>query len=92
MKWTGNNIGATGAMKIGEALVTNNTLTTLNLRGDDKDRKWKKKRKEEARCKWKQNTMKWTANNIGDSGAMKICEALMTNNTLTTLEDRKSVV
>ena len=46
MKWTDNNIGATGAMKIGEALMTNNTLTTLDLSGDDKDIKWKKKRKE----------------------------------------------
>ena len=46
MKWTGNKIGATGAMKIAEALMTNNTLTTLNLSGDDKDREWKKKRKE----------------------------------------------
>ena len=33
-------------MKIGEALMTNNTLTTLDLSGDDKDKKWKKKRKE----------------------------------------------
>ena len=46
MKWTGNNIGASGAMKIGEALMTNNTLTKLYLRGDNKDIKWKKKRKE----------------------------------------------
>ena len=46
MNWTGSNIGATGAMKIGEALMTNNTLTTLDLQGDDKDIKWKKKRKE----------------------------------------------
>ena len=84
-------------MKICEALMTNNTLTELYLRSDDKDIKWKKKRKEkqEARQKWnrnemnrrrKQNEMKWTDNNIGDSGAMKIGEALMTNNTLTTLD------
>ena len=46
MKWTDNKIGDSGAMKIGEALMTNNTLTTLNLSGDDKDIKWKKKRKE----------------------------------------------
>ena len=46
MKWTDNWIGATGAMKIGEALMTNTTLTTLGLNGDDKDIKWKKKRKE----------------------------------------------
>ena len=46
MKWTDNKIGATGAMKICEALMTNTTLTTLYLNSDDKDRKWKKKRKE----------------------------------------------
>ena len=45
MKWTGNNIGDSGAMKICEALMTNTTLTELDLGGDDKDRKWKKKRK-----------------------------------------------
>ena len=49
MKWTGNKIGATGAMKIAEALMTNTTLTELDLSGDDKDIKWKKKRIEEAR-------------------------------------------
>ena len=49
MKWTDNKIGDSGAMKIGEALMTNNTLTTLYMDGDDKDIKWKKKRKEKAR-------------------------------------------
>ena len=44
MKWTGNNIGDTGAMKIYEALMTNSTLTTLDLRCDDKDRKEKKEK------------------------------------------------
>ena len=97
MKWTDNDIGDSGAMKIAEALMTNNTLTTLDLRCDDKDIKWKKKRKErskiEMKYKWKnrrrkQNGMKWTVNNIGDSGAMKIGEALMNNNTLTTLDLR----
>ena len=35
MKWTVNNIGAEGAMKISESLMTNTTLTELNLDGDD---------------------------------------------------------
>ena len=34
-KWTGNDIGAEGAAKISESLMTNTTLTVLNLRGDD---------------------------------------------------------
>ena len=79
-------------MKISKALMTNNTLTELYLFGDDKDIKWKKKRRSKIEMKWKwknrrrkQNGMKWTGNNIGDSGAMKIGEALMTNNTLTIL-------
>ena len=38
MKWTVNYIGDSGAMKICEALMTNNTLTILGLGGDDKDR------------------------------------------------------
>ena len=65
MKWTDNNIGDSGAMKICEALMTNNSLTTLYLGCDDKDIKWKKKRKE-ARYKWnrnerieEENKMKW---------------------------------
>ena len=53
MKWTVNNIGETGAMNIGEALMTNNTLTTLHLGGDDKDIKWKKKRKERSKIEMK---------------------------------------
>ena len=34
-KWTANNIGAEGAAKISEPLMTNTTLTTLYLEGDD---------------------------------------------------------
>ena len=35
MKWTANKIGYKGAMKISESLMTNTTLTTLNLSSDD---------------------------------------------------------
>ena len=35
MKWTDNNIGDEGAMKISESLMTNTTLTELNLGCDD---------------------------------------------------------
>ncbi len=34
-KWTENNIGAEGAAKISESLMTNTTLTELNLKCDD---------------------------------------------------------
>ena len=39
-----NNIGAEGAIKISEALMNNTTLTELNLGGDDKDKKNKRKK------------------------------------------------
>ena len=35
-QWTGNNIGAEGAIAISESLKTNTTLTELNLWCDDK--------------------------------------------------------
>ena len=35
MKWTGNYIGDKGAVKISESLMTNTTLTELNLSCDD---------------------------------------------------------
>ena len=36
--------------------------------------------------KWNTNTIKqWTANKIGDEGAMKISESMKTNTTLTEL-------
>ena len=35
MKWTGNNIGDEGAMKISESLMINTTLTELDLSCDD---------------------------------------------------------
>ena len=34
-KWTENNIGAEGASKMSESLMTNTTLTKLDLWGDD---------------------------------------------------------
>ena len=46
--------------------------------------KWRKKKYKRNE---KQNVkeMKWTDNDIGDEGAMKISESLMTNTTLTIL-------
>ena len=35
-QWTGNEIGAEGAIQISESLKTNTTLTSLYLYGDDK--------------------------------------------------------
>ena len=47
-KWTANKIGAEGAMKISESLMTNTTLTELNLGCDDKiDKKWNEKKQKQ---------------------------------------------
>ena len=35
ISWTGQLIGAEGAMKMSESLMTNTTLTYLDLNGDD---------------------------------------------------------
>ena len=43
-KWTDNNIGAEGAAKISELLMTNTTLTELDLSCDDNINKSKKKK------------------------------------------------
>ena len=34
-KWTDNNVGNEGAMKISESLMINTTLTEVSLFGDD---------------------------------------------------------
>ncbi len=53
MKWTGNNIGDSGAIAISELLKTNTTLTKLNLECDDKIEKKKvNKTKNEIEMKW----------------------------------------
>ena len=44
-KWTANNIGAEGAAKISESLMTNTTLTTLDLGCDDNVNESKKEKK-----------------------------------------------
>ena len=40
IKWTVNRIGAEGAIKIGESLMMNTTLTELDLRGVIGKREW----------------------------------------------------
>ena len=43
--WTGNNIRVQGARMISEVLKCNSTLTKLNLSGEEKNDKEKKKKK-----------------------------------------------
>ena len=78
---------------ISESLMTNTTLTTLDLWSDDKIEESEEDRKKQKKCKIEQkkkgnekNTQKLTGNNIGAEGAKKISESLMTNTTLTKLD------
>ena len=75
---TGNYINPEGGRLIGEALITNTTLTSLNL-GSDEITEWIVNEREPI----------WTSNRIGDEGATEgarmISEALKTNTTLTDL-------
>ena len=42
IKWTGNDIGAEGAIKISESLMVNTTLTELNLSSVIEKEEWMK--------------------------------------------------
>ena len=47
-KWTGNEIGDSGANKISESLKVNTTLTALYLGSDE----WRIKQKKRRKWKW----------------------------------------
>ena len=83
-QWTGNGIGAEGAIQISESLKTNTTLTELNLYRDDTYSQDNNKQMKE--MKWNTNPIKqWTGNQIGAEGAIAISESLKTNTTMTEL-------
>ena len=84
-KWTVNNIGDEGAAKISESLMTNTTLTELDLQCDDNINESKRNKINNENVNIKRNE-KWTGNNIGYEGKKKISESLMTNTTLTKLD------
>ena len=70
-----NDVGDEGAMKISEALKTNNTLVTLNLVG------WRGKVNNN--CNVYNNY--GIGCNVGDSGVRSLTETLKTNTSLTEL-------
>ncbi len=78
-KWIGNEIRSKGAQSLSEALKINTSLTSLNLRGDENEKKWKMREKK----KWK--WMKWIGNQIGPEGAKTLSEVLKINTSLTSL-------
>ena len=50
MKWIDNKIGDEGAVKISESLMTNTTLTILDLDGDDNIAKNLIRKKKDKEC------------------------------------------
>ena len=91
-EWIGNEIGDEGAKTISESLTINTLLTQLNLKGDEKDKKWKIKiMKKMILKKWRRENGpkrndKWIDNRIGDEGAKSFSEFLKINTSLTTLD------
>ena len=74
-KLKGNSIGGEGSKKLCEALMTNTSLTEVNL-----------KRNLGVMHKEGSDEMYvWTENNVGDEGAKYFAELLTTNKTLTSL-------
>ena len=80
---TGINIGDTGATSLSEVLKSNTTLTKLNFGGEDKRKKTQKRRLSTIHNFSLLFTS--TGNNIGDTGATSLSEALKSNTTLTEL-------
>ena len=64
---------------ISEALKSNSTLTTLYLGGDEN---WRNEMNCMTWQREKKGKIIWTDNNIGESGARMISEALKSNRTL----------
>ena len=80
---TDNMIRETGATSLSEALKSNTTLTKLNLGSEDKRKKTHKRHPSTIHSFPFLITL--TENNIGDTGATSLSEALKSNTTLTTL-------
>ena len=79
---TGNNIGDTGTTSLSEALKSNTTLIELYLDSEDKRKKTHKRRPSTIHSSFHVTS---TGNDIGNTGATTLSEALKTNTTLTTL-------
>ena len=79
-EWIDNGIGTEGAKTISESLKINTSLTSLNLRCDDKIRN-------EGEKKWKE-MKEWIGNQIGDEGAKTLSESSTINTSLTFLNLR----
>ena len=80
---TASDIGETGATSLGEALKPNTTLTQLNLFCEDKIKKTHKRHPSTIHSSFLFTS---TGNNIGESGATSLSDALKSNTTLTELD------
>ncbi len=75
--------------------MINTSLTSLDLEGDEKEMKWKKREREREREEKNKRTnkqtkkeMKWIDNYIRDEGAQTLSEALKINTSMTSLNLR----
>ena len=84
IKSTVNDIGDTGATSLSDALKSNTTLTKLNLFSQHKRNNTQMTPINNPLF----STLKSTANNIGDTGATSLSDALRSNTTLTRLDLR----
>ena len=83
IKSTGNSIGETGATSLSDALKSNTTLTKLNL--------WREHKRDNTQMASINNPLfsiliKSTGNNIGETGATSLSDALKSNAALTQLD------
>ena len=80
-----NSIGAEGAKHISEALKTNSTLQTLDLRGNRLDAEAAKHLSEGLKANTALTSLDLYWNSLGDEGARHISEGLRANKALTSL-------
>ncbi|KAK3819060.1 MAG: hypothetical protein J3R72DRAFT_529307 [Linnemannia gamsii] len=86
------SFGASELEPLAEALKTNSTLTTLNLRGNSIGHNGAKALAEALKTNSTLTTLDLWNNSIGSDGAKALAEALKTNSTLTTLNlNRNSI-
>ena len=81
---TANRIGDAGATTLSESLKSNTTLTKLYLSGEDKRKKTRERHP--STIHFFSFLFTTTGNEIGDTGAISLCEALKSNTTLTQLD------
>ena len=86
MTLASNNIGDEGAKAIADALKSNTSLTTIDLRGNNIGDEGAKAIAEALKGNTSLTSINLSNNNIGDEGAKAIADALKFNTSLTTID------